>query len=116
MTAVGAEQGIRTGIEIVGGGWELRRKSDPAPTVRPNNRIATQVNSELDSGLSPGSCLSPLNFHEGKGRKTTSTGAGNGTNSETGNSNRSASGSGSGNGNRIRGGSAGGQKNNGTAG
>ena len=109
MTAVGAEQGIRTGIETVGG-WESRRKSDPAPTVRPNNRLAIQVNSELDSGLSPGSCSSPLNFHEDKGRKTPSTGTG------TENSNRSASGGGGGNSNRIRGGSAGGQKSNRTAG
>ena len=116
---------MRTGIEMgVMTGWEPRRKSDPAPTLtlRPNSRLAIQINSEFDSGLSPGSCSSPLTFHEDKGRKTpgpsTGTGTGTVTGGGGGNNNRigSASASGSGNSNRIRGGSAGGQKNNGTGG
>ena len=122
MTAVGTEQGMRTGIDMGAmTGWEPRRKSDPAPTLtlRPNSRLAIQINSELDSGLSPGSCSSPLTFHDDKGRKTPGTGPGPGR-VGGGNSNRigsaSASGSASGNSNRIRGGSAGGQKNNGASG
>ena len=62
----------------------------------------------------PGSCSSPLTFHEDKGRKTPGTGTSASSGTGAVNSNQSASGIG--NSNRIRGGSAGGQKNNGTAG
>ena len=44
-----------------------RRKSDPAPALRPINRIAIAVNSEPSYESSPGSCSSPHTFRSNKG-------------------------------------------------
>lgn len=71
MTSMHTEQG--RGEAGTGGGRgsgmerNNRRKSDPAPALRPINRIAIEVNSEPSYESSPGSCSSPHTFRSNKG-------------------------------------------------
>ena len=46
---------------------DIRRKLDPAPALRPINRIAIEVNSDPSHESSPGSCSSPHTFRENRG-------------------------------------------------
>lgn len=76
MTSMHTEQGrggAGTGVGV-GRGMDMerdsRRKSDPAPALRPINRIAIEVNSEPSSESSPGSCSSPHTFRSNRGEKS----------------------------------------------
>jgi hypothetical protein len=60
----GTGTGIRRGMDMEG---DSRRKSDPAPALRPINRLAIEANSEPSYESSPGSCSSPHTFRSNRG-------------------------------------------------
>ena len=73
-TSVHTEQGRGAGVGVgvgVGRGIDMerdnRRKSDPAPALRPINRVAIEVNSEPSRKSSRGSCSSPNTFRSNGG-------------------------------------------------